>query len=382
MFEPARIDCCDDARRLSRRRLPSMVFDYVDGAAGDGSGDNSNQAAIRSMQLVPKVLRNTLDRSIAHAIFGRQTGAPFGIAPMGFGNLVAPGADEMMARFAARHAIPIGVSTASTTKLEVMAEAAMGNAWFQLYYASDGAVIDNLLARAKAAQYDVLVFTVDVPEVGRRPRELRHDFQLPFRPNLSQVIDCALHPRWSFRQLAAPTPTLANFGNGNPDFDRKASRAGADFDFVSRLRDRWQGKLVVKGVLDPEDARRLFDIGVDAVQVSSHGGRQLQSAIHPFTALRTIRDSVGTDAVMTYDSGIRSGEDVAKAIMRGADFVFLGRPFLFAIGAKGEGGLEELWTALTKELTITMAMLGVSSIDELAIRDNETGNKTVRHAQA
>ena len=368
-----RYHCFEDARRQAERRLPSMVFDYIDGAAGTGEGEAENRALLQSIKLRTRVLRNVSSRSLAGQVFGSPTGLPFGIAPMGFGNMAMPGADLMLARMAARHNIPVGVSTAATTSLEEMAVASEGHAWFQLYYTADNTVAEGLLKRAEAAGYQTLVFTVDVPEIGRRPRELRQNFRLPFTMNARQFVDCALHPRWSLSQaynaLKNGAPRLANFGNGFPEFDRKASRAGADFDYLARLRKRWKGRLVVKGVLDVEDALKLKSAGVDAIQVSSHGGRQLDSAPLPILSLRQIRASVGDDMALFYDSGIRCGEDMIKAYAAGADFVFAGRPFLYAIAGagagRGEAGLEALIEMLTAELQVTLAQLGETSVSAI-----------------
>ncbi len=372
MFHARRIVTAEDARRMASKRLPNMVFDYIDGAAGHGLGEAENRRVLNAIRLRTRVLRNVATQDLATDLFGRAAGLPFGIAPMGMCNLSAPGADLMLARLAARRNIPVGVSTASSTPLEKMIETAEGNAWFQLYYTDDRAAGDALLERARASGYTVLVLTVDVPVVGRRPRELKHGFQMPFRFGASQFIDCVLHPRWSLSTLAHGAPGLANFDGSTSRFDRSASRAGADWDYLERLRDQWKGRLVIKGVLDCEDACRIRDAGADAIQVSSHGGRQLDSAPLPIAALGDIRKAVGDDYPLFYDSGIRSGEDVVKACAMGADYVFLGRPFQFAIAADGERGLETYCSLLETEAKLTLAMLGARSICEIGA-DNIAG---------
>ncbi|WP_299982396.1 alpha-hydroxy acid oxidase [uncultured Ruegeria sp.] len=356
------IHSAEDARRLARRRLPWMVFDYIDGAAGQETGVARNRAALDAITLRPRILRDVSQRSLTSQIFGLDADRPFGIAPMGMCNLAAPGADMMIARLAARYRVPHVVSTVASTSMEEIIAEAEGNAWFQLYFSGDGVGTFQLVERAKFAGYDVLVLTVDVPEVGRRPRELRHGFKMPFRIGPRQFIDFALHPRWSLNTLFRGKPVMANFEMEGYEFDRTESRARATWDTLAQLRDAWPGKLVVKGVLDVEDARALMSAGVDAIQVSSHGARQLESAPAPIEILAKIRAELGPDFPIFFDSGIRSGEDVLKALLVGADFVFIGRILQYAIAAAGEAGLNQLWDVLSQELNAAMAQTGQTTL--------------------
>ncbi len=356
------IHCSEDARRLARRRLPWMVFDYIDGAAGSEAGAARNRDALDQVTLSPRILRDVSNRSLSTLLFDRPAQRPFGIAPMGLCNLSAPGADLMLARLAARYSIPLGVSTVASTAMEEILEAAEGNAWFQLYFSGDGSGTFKLVERAWAAGYETLVLTVDVPEVGRRPRELRHGFKMPFRIGPRQFVDFALHPRWSLETLFRGRPQMANFLMEGYDFDRTESRARATWDTLARLRDQWRGKLVVKGVLNAEDAIALKQAGVDALQVSSHGARQLESAPSPIQMLPDIRQAVGDGFPVFYDSGLRSGEDALKALIHGADFVFFGRIMQFAIAAEGEAGLHQLWSVLSDEMSIAMAQIGLNAL--------------------
>lgn len=288
----------------------------------------------------------------------KKTSVPLGIAPMGMCNLSCPGADLMLARLADSQGIPHGVSTVASTPLEKIIEVAEGNAWFQLYFSGDGSGTFKLVERAKAAGYQTLVLTVDVPEVGRRPRELRHGFKMPFKIGPKQFIDFALHPRWSLTSLASGKPTMANFEMPGYEFDRTESQARATWDTLDQLRDAWPGNLVVKGVLDVEDAVRLKDSGVDAIQVSSHGARQFESAPEPINVLPKMRHALGPDLPLFFDSGLRSGEDVLKALTLGADYTFIGRPLQFAMAAGGEAGFAKLWSVITEELSVAMAQTG------------------------
>ena len=362
----ARIHSYADARRLARRRLPWMVFDYIDGAAGEGAGEALNLAALRALRLQPRVLVDVTTRDIGTTLFGIRTELPFGISPMGMCNLSGPGADLMLARMAARHRVPVGVSTVASTSLERMIEVAEGHAWFQLYFSGDGSGTTRLVDRARAAGYGTLILTLDVPEVGRRPRELRRGFKMPFRIGPKQFVDFALHPVWSLSALYHGKPEMGNFTEPGWEFDRTESRARADWGFLDRLRDNWDGRLVVKGVTSVEDAVRLREAGVDAIQVSTHGGRQLDSAVQPILALRAIRAALGDDFPLFYDTGLRSGEDVVKAYAMGADFVFFGRAMQFAIAADGQAGLAQFTDLVAQEISLTLAQIGRTGMSGLS----------------
>lgn len=353
-----------DARRIAKRRLPWMIFDYIDGAAGAETGAARNRAALDAITLRPRILTDVSNRSLATTLFGAPAERPFGIAPMGMCNLSGPGADLMLARLAAKQKVPHGVSTVASTPLEKIIEVAQGHAWFQIYFSGDGTGTFKLVERARHAGYATLVLTADVPEVGRRPRELRHGFKMPFKIGPKQFIDFALHPAWSLSSMFAGKPSIANFDMPGYSFERTESRAAADWDTLKAMRDAWPGKLVVKGVLDVEDAVMLKKAGVDAIQVSSHGARQLESAPCPINVLPLIRDAVGPDMPLFFDSGLRSGEDVLKAIHAGADFTFFGRILQFAIAAGGEAGLQRMWDVLSDELSIAMAQTGLSSVPQ------------------
>lgn len=366
MFRNKDIHSVSDARRLARGRLPWMVFDYIDGAAGDGFGEALNRDTLQKIRLQSRILINVQSRNLGVEVFDRKALSPFGISPMGMCNLSTPGADLMLARIAAEHKVPVGVSTVASTSLETMFEVSQGNAWFQLYISGDGSSANYLIKRAESCGYETLVVTLDVPEVGRRPRELRRGFKMPFKIGPRQFVDFALHPQWSLETLFKGKPEMANFTEPGHSFDRTESRAAADWDKLAQLRGQWKGKLVVKGVLSVDDAVRLKKEGVDAVQVSSHGGRQLDSAVPPILGLKEIREAVGPGYPLFYDSGIRSGEDVVKAYAMGASFVFLGRPFQFAMAANKEKGLRQLWDVLTDETSLTLAQLGKTSMTDLS----------------
>ncbi len=358
-----------DARARARRALPRLIFDYIDGAAGQGDGEADNRRALRAIRLQPRILRDVRERSLATRVLGQDFDLPFGVAPMGMCNLAWPGADRMLAQLAAAENIPLGVSTVASSSLEEMLTLSAGRAWFQLYYSGDGSGTLRLVERARVAGYQTLVLTVDVPEVGRRPREVKQGFGMPFRIGARAFTDFALHPRWSLSTLMHGSPALGNFTSSDAlaghVFDRTESRAGADWAFFDRLREKWPGSLVVKGVLNPADAVALRERGADAIQVSSHGGRQLDSGFSPVHALKAVRAALGPEFPVFYDSGLRSGEDVLKVLALGADFAFFGRPLQFSIAARRQQGLREYWNSVKTELSVGMAMVGLTRISDI-----------------
>jgi len=364
MFRPHIYDY-EGVRARAKARLPWMVFDYIDGAAGRGIGVDRNRAALDAFMLEPRVLVDVSARDLGLEVFGQRSDLPFGISPMGMCNLSHPRADQTFAKLGAATGAPVGVSTVGSTDLETMWDWSGGKAWFQLYFSGDGSGTLDLAERAKETGYETLVLTLDVPEVGFRPRELRRGFKMPFRMGLSQFLDFALHPRWSLHTLLAGAPRMATFDKPGYTFDRTSSRGRADWAFFDRLRKIWPGKLVTKGVTHVGDAKRLLELGADAIQVSSHGARQLENAPAPFTALHAMRQELGPEATLFYDSGINSGEDIVKAYAAGANFVFLGRYMQFAAAAGGAKGVQAATDLLCQQVSLTLAQIGCCSLNEV-----------------
>ena len=365
-FSNLNLQTSDDARRIAKRRLPKMAFDYFDGSALTEYGEFLGRNAIKEIRLAPKVLRKGSTRDISHKILNHITDIPFGIAPMGMCNLSHPKGDHFIAKAGATFNTPVCFSTMASTSLEKTIDLADGNGWFQLYVYDDPNAGFIMAERASQAGYKTLILTVDVPDLGRRPRELRQNFKVPWWPSISQFFDCAIHPSWSISMLlAGGSPEPANF-KGLPPFRRDRPRASADWDFLKKLREQWKGNLIVKGVLDPQDAKKIKEFGVDAVYVSGHGARQLDSLPAPITQLPKIRKAVGKDFPLIFDTGVRNGEDVIKAYASGANFVMLGRPVLYAMGADGERGLKTIVNYISKEIQVTMAQIGVSKISEIS----------------
>ena len=274
----------EDAKKLSKKRLPKLVYDFIDGASGDEKLSEINSFALDQIRLEPRVLRNVEERKLKKNILGFKYDYPFGFAPMGMTNLSWPGADSMLAKESARNNIPTCVSMASTTTLEKMYELSEGHSWLQLYIFQDEAFVMELLDRAEKTGYEVAILTVDVPVLSRRTRDDKNGFSYPFKIGPKQFFDFATHPVWSISTLLNGIPKPMNYEtskSGKGIFKRKESRGKTDWETLKRVRSKWKGKLIVKGVMSSDDAVKIKEMGADAIQVSNHGGRQLDlSLIH------------------------------------------------------------------------------------------------------
>ena len=357
-----------DARELSRKRLPKLVFDFIDGASGDEKLAEINSRALDQIRLEPKVLRNVEKRSLKKKVLGYEFDFPFGFAPMGMTNLSWPGADSMLAAESARNNIPTCVSMASTTTLEKMYELSEGHSWMQLYIFQDENFVMELLDRAKNTGYEVAILTVDVPVLSRRTRDDKNGFSYPFKIGPKQFFDFATHPTWSLSTLLSGIPKPMNYvtsKSGDGIFKRKESRGSTDWDTLKRVRDKWKGKLIIKGVMSPDDAKQIKEAGADAIQVSNHGGRQLDSATAAINMLPLIRKSVGSDFPLIFDSGIRSGSDIVRALAFGADYAMIGRPVMYAMGADGRKGLRRIVEIIKEEASTTLGLVGLNDINDV-----------------
>ncbi len=357
-----------DARELSRKRLPKLVFDFIDGASGDEKLAEINSRALDQIRLEPKVLRNVEKRSLKKKVLGYEFDFPFGFAPMGMTNLSWPGADSMLAAESARNNIPTCVSMASTTTLEKMYELSEGRSWMQLYIFQDENFVMELLDRAKNTGYEVAILTVDVPVLSRRTRDDKNGFSYPFKIGPKQFFDFATHPTWSLSTLLSGIPKPMNYvtsKSGDGIFKRKESRGSTDWDTLKRVRDKWKGKLIIKGVMSPDDAKQIKEAGADAIQVSNHGGRQLDSATAAINMLPLIRKSVGNDFPLIFDSGIRSGSDIVRALAFGADYAMIGRPVMYAMGADGKKGLRRIVEIIKEEASTTLGLVGLNDINDV-----------------
>jgi len=363
----------DDFEAPARRYLPRPMYGYVSGGAETNASLRANRAAFDNYALVPRVLVDVSGRSTKSTLFGREYSAPFGIAPMGGSSMAAYQGDIVLARAAAAANVPMIMSGASLTRLEDV-RAAGRTAWFQAYLPGDDAAIRAMVERVARGGFDTLVLTVDVPVGANRENNVRSGFNRPLRPTLRLAWDSALRPRWLCGMFLRTLifhgmPHFENTGSRAPLITSTAERYTGPRDklswpHVELMRRIWKGKLILKGVLDPRDARIARESGVDGVIVSNHGGRQLDGAMAALHALPAVAAEAGGMAVMM-DSGIRRGTDVLKALALGAQFVFVGRPFLYAAAIAGDAGVHHAIRLLREEVDRDMALLGITALAQM-----------------
>jgi len=362
-----------DLRKLSRRRLPRCVFDFFDGGAEDEISLAANTASLDRVNLLPRVLADVANVEIGARLLGATAAMPLGIAPMGACGLGWRDADVAVARAAAAAGVPYTLSSAAHNTIEEVATRAGGRLWFQPYMLSHREFVFRLIDRARSAGYEALVVTVDLPVGGKRERDLRNQFALPFRLTPRTFVDFAARPAWSLPMLMRGRPLMGNMVGMETRTGATAAGttvgSGMDASFswtdLQRVRDLWLGKFIVKGVLRPDDARRLVALGCDAIVVSNHGGRQLDGARSTFDALPDVAAAVNGGADVLLDGGVRRGRHIVQALAAGASGVFVGRSVLYGLAAAGEPGATRALEILRDEFTRTLRLCGCRSVAEV-----------------
>jgi L-lactate dehydrogenase (cytochrome) len=358
----------------ARWRIPGFAWEYMTGGIGLEENVRRNTDDLQQVLFLPRYMSEAQQPDLSTTIFGQRLDAPFGVAPVGLAGLQWPGCEPPIAAAARSHNVLHVLSTHATTSLETMKTHSGPVGWFQLYPPRDPAMESDMIGRAARAGYDVLVVTVDIPGVTRRDKDIRNGLSVPPNFDLRTVWHAATRPHWLLRLARHGIP---HFDNLTPYAPKGAStRELYDFlgsvlsnhitaDRFRQIRDQWKGKVVVKGVLDPEEAAAYMALGADGIIVSNHGGRQLDAAPSSVSMLPLVRKRLGPDAVVMVDGGVRSGLDIARMIALGADYVFLGRPFIFSVAAIGDAGPAHLIDVLKQELRGTMWQLGCPRLSEL-----------------
>ncbi|WP_049755539.1 alpha-hydroxy acid oxidase [Acidimicrobium ferrooxidans] len=360
----------DDLRRLAKLRTPRPVFDYVDGAAEAERSMLRNEGSFADVVFRPHVLRDVSSVDPTWTVLGSPSALPFGFAPTGFTRMMHTDGELAVGRVAASLGIPYGLSTVgTTTPEELAAELPHLRRWFQLYVWRDRGPTRAFVERAREAGFEALILTVDVPVAGARMRDVRNGLTLPPTPSLRTFLQGALHPAWSRDFLTKPPVRFASLetgfeGTAGSFIDRMFDPT-VTFDDIEWVRSLWSGKIVVKGVQRIDDAERLAAIGVDAIVVSNHGGRQLDRTLAPLALLPIVRERLDGRVEVWVDGGVRAGSDVVAAIGLGAQFVLVGRAYLYGLMAGGERGVAVAGRILADGVTRTMALLGIRSFDEL-----------------
>jgi len=374
MLTPASIS---DYRELARRRLPRQLFDYIDGGSFDEVTLAANRADLLALRLRQRVMRDVSQTDTSAKVLGQTIKLPLALAPIGLAGLMARRGEVQAARAAEKAGVPFCLSTVSLCSIEEVRQATTAPFWFQLYMMRDRGYVRELLQRAEAAGCSALVFTLDLAVMGSRYRDSRNGMNggLTLAGKLAKAWDTARRIGWLrdvalggrplvFGNLAAAVPDGRNLFDFKRWVDAQfdASVTWRDLDFV---RQNWRGPMILKGILDADDARSAADSGAEAIIVSNHGGRQLDGAPSSIAALPGIVDAVGERLEVFMDSGIRSGQDIAKALALGARAVLIGRPWLWALAARGERGVTEVLDILARELQVTLALLGEARADKL-----------------
>ena len=367
-----RLDRCAsvlDVRDLARRRVPRAVFDYTDGAAMSEASLRRARSAFRQVEFTPRVMRDVSKVELATDILGEVSALPFAFAPTGFTRMMHHAGESAVAGVAGRSGIPYSLSTLGTTSIEALAEAAPNTRrWFQLYVSRDRQQAEDLMARAAARGYDTLVLTVDTAVGGIRYREVRNGLTIPPALTAGALAGMAMHPRWWFNALTTEPLRFASLESTDGTVGDLLTRvldpgiSGAD---IAWIRSHWQGRILIKGIQSVEDAVMAADLGVDAIVLSNHGGRQVDRGTVPLELLPMVVSKVGDQIQVGIDGGILSGTDIVASLAFGADFVLVGRAYLYGLMAGGTDGVQRVVDILTKEVRTTMQLIGARSVSEV-----------------
>ncbi len=371
MTDLSRITCIEDLRTVARRRVPRMFYDYADSGSYTESTYRANSEDFQAIKLRQRVAVNMENRTTRTKMVGQDVAMPVAIAPTGLTGMQHADGEILGARAARAFGVPFTLSTMSICSIEDVAEHAGPGFWFQVYVMRDRDFVERLIDRAKAAGVSALQVTLDLQILGQRHKDIKNGLSTPPRPTLTNLLDLATKPRWCLGMLGTKRRTFGNIvghAKGVGDLSSLSSWTAEQFDPRLNWRDvewikrRWGGKLILKGIMDAEDARLAVDAGADAIVVSNHGGRQLDGAPSSIHALPGIVDAVGRDIEVWMDGGIRGGQEVLKAWALGARGTLIGRSFLYGLGAFGEAGVTRALQILQKELDITMAFCGHTDI--------------------
>jgi len=379
-----------DYRELARRRLPRQLFDYIDGGAYEEATLRANVADLEDVLLRQVVMRDVSVRDPRVEVLGQQLALPVILAPVGLGGMFAPRAEVQAARAAEAKGIPFTESTVSICSIEEVAKATTRPPWFQLYVMRDRGYAEDLMARARAVGSPVLLLTIDLAVVGARHRDTRNALGPAGRwANVRRALDIASHPRWIRTTALGGRPlTFGNLEKAVPEARSPAAfkdwvdaqfDPSVTWDDVGWVREHWKGRLVVKGVLDPEDAHRAVDAGVDGIVVSNHGGRQLDSVPSTARALPDIADAVGDQVEVLADGGIRTGLDVVKMVALGARAVLVGRAWAWAVAARGEAGVRHILNVMKADIDTALALTGntsIADVDRSALYHSRTSERS------
>lgn len=356
----------DDLRKRAMVKMPKFAFEYLDGGCNEDINLDKNRTDLQKIELMPQYLSKFEKSEMKTELFGHTYDAPVGISPVGLQGLMWPNSPEILAKAANKHNVPFILSTVTTSSIERIAEITEGKSWFQLYHPAEETVKRDLLDRAAAAGTDVLVILADVPTFGYRPRDVRNGLAMPPSMSVKNIIEVMRKPDWALQTLIHGQPSFKTLEKYMPKgLNLKKLGEFMDATFSGRLneeriasiREQWKGKLVIKGVVSEEDAQKAIDLGVDGIIVSNHGGRQLDAGQSSIVPMTNLAEKFGDQIKIMVDSGLRGGPDIARAMASGADFTFMGRSFMYGVGALGKEGGDHTISLMKRELLQVMEQI-------------------------
>ncbi len=363
----------EDLIKKAKRQIPRFAFEYLDGGCNEDVNLYKNTAELREVELKPTYLTKHIRSDMKTELFGHVYDAPFGIAPIGLQGLIWPNAPEILAKAALEHNIPFILSTVSTSSIERIGEITEGKFWFQLYHPAENSLRDDILDRAEAAGCDVLCILCDVPSFGFRPRDIRNGLAMPPKMTLTNILQIMGKPEWALKTLYHGQPGFANLEKYMPkglnmgklgEYMNKTFSGRVNEEKVAAIRDRWKGKVVLKGVASEQDTEMAIKLGLDGIILSNHGGRQLDAGQSSIKTLPPIVENYKGKIKIMIDSGLRSGPDVARSLASGAEFTFMGRSFMYAVAALGAQGGEHVISMLKTQLQQVMEQVCCEKVED------------------
>ena len=364
----------DDLINKAKSRIPRFAFEYLDGGCNEDVNLQKNTNELREVELLPYYLSEHTGSSLSTELFGHTYDAPFGVSPIGLQGLIWPNAPEILAKAAVKHNLPFILSTVTTSSIERIAEITEGKAWYQLYHPAENALRDDILNRLEASGYDVLVLLCDVPSFGFRPRDIRNGLAMPPKMTIKNILQIMGRPTWALNTLYHGTPGFATLKPYTPkglnmsqlgQFMNKTFAGRLNPEKIAPIREKWKGKIILKGCATVEDADMAVALGIDGLLVSNHGGRQIDAGQSAIKSLGPIVDKYKGKIKVMMDSGIRTGPDIARTLAAGADFTFLGRSFMYAVAALGNEGADHMMGMLKTQLYQVMDQVCCKQVEDL-----------------
>ena len=364
----------EDLRSLASKKIPKFAFEYLDGGCNEDVNITRNTSDIREIELTPNYIRESFTPNLKTKLFGKTYNVPFGVAPIGLQGLIWPNSPNIIAEASKKYNSPFILSTVSTSDIETIAKITDGEAWFQLYYPSNKTIRNDILERAKNSGCEVLVLLCDVPTFGYRPKDIKNGLAMPPKMSLKNMLQILKCPEWAFKSLLNGKPnfeTLKTYMRGKMNLRQLGKFMNDTFDGrldeekIKPIRDIWKGKIVLKGIASEIDIEKSISLGIDGIIVSNHGGRQLDAGSSTINSMISLVKKYEKRTTIMIDSGLRSGVDVARVMASGAKFCFLGRTFMYGVGALGNNGALHTFEMLKKQLTQVMIQIGCEKTSEL-----------------